>query len=74
MHLHMQGLCLLNTTTSSSCPIIYVSHVTDPRSLAMWQMLVYGAFSYMTFAAAIDQTWFHDTKDFWRGYPNHALS
>ncbi len=40
----------------------------------MWQMLVYGAFSYMTFAAAIDQTWFHDTKDFWRGYPNHALS
>lgn len=41
---------------------------------SFWKLLVYGAFSYMTFAAAVDEPWFKDTSYFWRGYPNHPLS
>ncbi len=44
------------------------------HGIALPQLLVYGAFSYMTFVAAVNEPWFTDTSYFWRGYPKHSLS
>ena len=54
--------------------MIWTPVTTDWGQCSMPQLLVYGAFSYMTFAAAVDEPWFRDTSYFWRGYPNHPLS